>query len=279
MKTINLLTIRIDGGTQSRVELNNAALAEYVDALKGGADFPPVVVFFDGTDNWLADGFHRYHAYRTAGLASIPADVRSGTTRDALLFSLGANAGHGLRRTNDDKRKAVTVALTDGEWGKWSDNAIAKLCGVSQNFVSEMHRSLKSDLSDGFDTPRTFTTKHGTQAVMKTAAIGKKPEATEPETAPAEPAPQPAQDDGAPDEAELQSVAAAETAQQETMALLLATDAPLAAAAEENTRLRLQVVQLSARIVGLQNKELELVRMLKSRDRVIAKLEKEKAAA
>lgn len=32
-----------------------------------------------------------------AGLAGITADVRRGTRRDAVLFSVGANALHGLR--------------------------------------------------------------------------------------------------------------------------------------------------------------------------------------
>ena len=26
-----------------------------------GAEFPPLIVFFDGATYWLADGFHRYY--------------------------------------------------------------------------------------------------------------------------------------------------------------------------------------------------------------------------
>ena len=103
-QSINLKTIRIDGGTQSRVALNLATVAEYTEALEDGVDLPPVIVFNDGSDKWLADGFHRYHAYVAKGRASIPSDVRTGTQRDAILFSFGANAKHGLRRSNDDKR-------------------------------------------------------------------------------------------------------------------------------------------------------------------------------
>ena len=112
MKNINIETIRIDGGTQSRAELNEAAVAEYAQSIKGGAALPPVVVFFDGTENWLADGFHRYHAYRAAERASIPAEVHAGTLADAQLHSYGANKGHGLQRTNEDKRNAVMGMLS-----------------------------------------------------------------------------------------------------------------------------------------------------------------------
>ncbi len=142
MKNINIETIRIDGGTQSRAELNEAAVAEYAQSIKGGAALPPVVVFFDGAENWLADGFHRYHAYRSAGKASIPADCRPGTKRDAILFSAGANDTHGLRRTNEDKRRAVKTLLEDPEWGKWSDHKIAEECKVSHPFVASPSQAL-----------------------------------------------------------------------------------------------------------------------------------------
>lgn len=64
---LDLDLIRIDGGTQSRVELNQETVAEYCEAYKAGANMPPVIVFYDGTDRWLADGFHRYLVRRPRG--------------------------------------------------------------------------------------------------------------------------------------------------------------------------------------------------------------------
>lgn len=136
MKTINIKTIRTDGGTQSRVEINNEIVTEYAEAIKAGAEFPAVVVFNDGVDNWLADGFHRFHAHNQAGKTSITADVRQGTARDAVLFSFGANGTHGLKRSNADKRKAVATMLSDAEWAEWSDRKIAEVCGVGHPFVA-----------------------------------------------------------------------------------------------------------------------------------------------
>jgi hypothetical protein len=171
-KTINIKTVRIDGSTQSRVEINNEIVTEYADAIKAGAEFPAVVVFNDGVDNWMADGFHRFHAHGQAGKASILADVRTGTARDAVLFSFGANGTHGLNRTNADKRKAVTSMLSDSEWAKWSDNAIAKACQVTHPFVGSVRKSLVT-VSSEKPVERTFTTKHGTTATMQTTNIGK----------------------------------------------------------------------------------------------------------
>jgi hypothetical protein len=39
--------------------------------------------------------------------------------------SVSANAPHGLRRTNADKRRAVVRLLEDTEWSQWADREIA----------------------------------------------------------------------------------------------------------------------------------------------------------
>lgn len=96
-------------------------------------------------------------------------DVRQGTRRDAILYSVGANETHGLRRTNEDKRRAVMTLLSDEEWSRWSNNEIAQKCGVSHTFVNGMRSSLETVSSE----QRTYNTKHGTEAVMNTANIGK----------------------------------------------------------------------------------------------------------
>lgn len=140
--TLPISVISISGGTQSRVSLNQDAVTDYADALRSGAELPPVVVFNDGASDglWLADGFHRFHAHRAANLIEIDCDVRVGTQRDAVLFSVGANAAHGLRRTNEDKRKAVATLLSDAEWSTWSDREIARTCGVTHPFVANLRR-------------------------------------------------------------------------------------------------------------------------------------------
>lgn len=140
VKKLNLNAIRIDGGTQARVEISQEVVGDYAEAVKVGIEFPPVIVFNDGAENWLADGFHRYHAHKAAGKASIEADIRSGTAREAILFSLSANGTHGLRRTNQDKRKAVETLLADPEWKAWSDRRIAEICGVTHPFVAQLRR-------------------------------------------------------------------------------------------------------------------------------------------
>jgi hypothetical protein len=102
--------------------------------------------------------------------------MRQGTRRDAILHAAGANAAHGLRRTNADKRRAVETLLRDEEWSKWSDREIARLCAVSHPFVSQIRQSLTGNIT----SEKTYTTKHGTTTTMDTSNVGKK-QAPEPE--------------------------------------------------------------------------------------------------
>ncbi len=176
---LELSQLHTDGGTQPRVAINDDTVTEYAEALREGVKFPPVVAFRDSAKYWLADGFHRYHAHRRAGLDKIEVDIREGTLREAILYSVGANTEHGLRRTNADKRKAVTTMLTNDLVAKeddgtpWSDRAIARRCGVHHDYVGKVRGSLSPNDSEKRPQRRAYTTKHGTKAVMNTAKIGR----------------------------------------------------------------------------------------------------------
>jgi uncharacterized ParB-like nuclease family protein len=147
-KKLKLSEIVTDAGTQVRAGLNEATVADYAEALGGGAKFPPVVVFHDGSRYVAADGFHRIHAASRSGATQIECDIRKGGKSDALKFALGCNAHHGLRRTNADKRHAVELALR--EFPKLSDRALAEMCLVGHPFVADVRRSqVESDSTSG----------------------------------------------------------------------------------------------------------------------------------
>jgi hypothetical protein len=137
-KKLKLSEIVTDAGTQVRAGLNEATVADYAEALAEGAKFPPVVVFHDGSRYIAADGFHRIHAALRNGATQIECDVRKGSKLDALKFALGCNAHHGLPRTNLDKRHAVGMAMK--AFSNFSNEALAKICGVSLRFVFEIRK-------------------------------------------------------------------------------------------------------------------------------------------
>jgi uncharacterized ParB-like nuclease family protein len=142
--------IILDGAVQPRESISTTLIAEYAEAMEEGAEFPPVVLFRDEQDHLVAaDGWHRIKAAQKIGRAEIRADVHAGGVRDAILYSVSANATHGMRRTDADKRKAVMRLLTDPQWRKWSASVIAQRVSVSQPFVSGLRRQLEEAQGGG----------------------------------------------------------------------------------------------------------------------------------
>ena len=132
--------IRLNGGTQMRAQIDLDTIKDYADVID---ELPPIVVFDDGKAHWLADGFHRFKAAQFAGREAIACDIHKGSRRDAILFAAQANAKHGLRRSNADKRKAVLALVCDREWSKWSNTEIARRCCVDESMVRRWRRELQ----------------------------------------------------------------------------------------------------------------------------------------
>jgi hypothetical protein len=115
----------------ARACANSETVAEYAEAMRSGAAFPPIHVWSAGEDHWIGDGYHRSLAARQAGFTRIWATVHPGRMREALLYSVNANRVHGLPRSNADKRRAVQILLGDSEWTHGSEREIARRAGVS----------------------------------------------------------------------------------------------------------------------------------------------------
>lgn len=166
---IPLSKVRIDGGTQPRTEIDYELVSDYAKNINS---LPPVTVHYDGATYWLSDGFHRYFAHKNRNCESIWAEVLTGSKRDAILYSVGANANHGKRRTNEDKRKAILTLLNDEEWSQWSDTKIADQCQVDRSTVGVYRREL-SIMGKSHDRP-TRKVQRGTQVYEQ--KVKEKPE-------------------------------------------------------------------------------------------------------
>jgi uncharacterized ParB-like nuclease family protein len=147
-KIMNIGALVMDERLQSRTEINEGTVSEYAEAILEGADFPPVLVYFDGINYYLTDGYHRLFAHKRAEKVSILCNVVQGTLRDAVFHSTGVNSAHGMRRTYADKRKAVMTLLDDFEWEGMSNGQISKHCHVSPTFVSDLRKGVGKDTSD-----------------------------------------------------------------------------------------------------------------------------------
>ena len=148
---LSLDLIDVYGGTQTRVKTDDEAISSYAAEMSHGAVFPPIVVYFDGTTHWLADGFHRYLAAKRNEEATIKAEVHAGGRSDALRYALGANATNGLYRNNADKRNAVEIALE--EWTDRANPVIAEICRVSPELV----RQVRAEMTKSQRLPQSQT--------------------------------------------------------------------------------------------------------------------------
>lgn len=176
MPLVPIDRIRADHRAQPRIITNTDLVARYVQEMAEGDEFPPIVVFQDGDEVFIGDGFHRFYAYQGLGLVEVECDVRPGGLRGAILHSCSANI-HGVPRTNEDKRRAVTTLFNDplvsidpATGAVWSDRAIARICKVSDKTVARL-RPVTAEIR----SVRAYVTKHGTVSTMNTSRIGSTP--------------------------------------------------------------------------------------------------------
>ena len=153
-KAVDLDDIILDERCQPRAVLNPEAVQEYADIYKEGeVDLPALEVCDVGGDLLLIDGFHRLAGARQADQSFIRVTVTEECDigRAAWLAS-ASNLGCGVRRTNADKRQAVTIALNSDVGQEQSLRDIAENVGVHHSFVAKV----KDELSTN-DTPTEKT--------------------------------------------------------------------------------------------------------------------------
>jgi hypothetical protein len=166
-RVIAIELIRTNPSVQVRLKTTRDVIEDYAVAMREGAEFPPLVVFQEGEAFVVGDGFHRLAAARQAGLTNLNCELRPGGIREARLFAAGANATHGLPRTNEDKRSAVMRLLNDQEWCGWSDRSIARHCHVGHQLVGDLRQ-----VTGRPTTERKCLNKHNSVITMKTDKIG-----------------------------------------------------------------------------------------------------------
>lgn len=169
--TVHLDAIRLDGGTQPRGGINDDYVAELVEAIQAGVTLPPVDIMYDGEIYWLFDGFHRVAAHRKADFYLVPANIHQGTQADAQWRSYAANQTHGLRRSNEDKQRAIKAALRHPNGAQMPDREIARHLGVDHKTVGGWREKLQASGEIPQMTERTVT-RDGVQYAQNTANIG-----------------------------------------------------------------------------------------------------------
>lgn len=275
MRTVKLNDIRIDGGTQGRVVIDQNHVYHMVEMMKEGYEFDPIDTNFDGVTYWLVDGFHRYHAYKLMGIKEVTIKYVPGTQEEAVIRSYGVNARHGLPRSFDDKKKVVEEALANPLLKDKSNYEIAKICVVSQSFVAGVKDPEKKKKQK--EAKERHVKKKAEEIASQTSSETVEPttsQTSSEKTTRAEVVDPNA--GAAPDEDELKANELAVQADMEAMYKLLEADNALATAHEEIKRLNHLNAQLDVRLHGLMNERNEAVKMVKKLQKELDKLKGKK---
>jgi len=154
-------------------EVREEVVEEYVESMQRQCVFPPLTVFRREKDGllYLADGFHILAALKRRGEKHAPCIIYPGGLHEARLYAAGANQGHGLRRSNADKRQAVMALLTDPLCRMWTNRKIADHVGVSHTMVSNVSKQYEATTSNGSRPTKRLTADGRT---MDTTNIGRK---------------------------------------------------------------------------------------------------------
>jgi len=133
LKQMPVRSIRVDNGILARNEVNADVVRAYAMSYKCRRIMPPVTVFWDGEDVWLADGAYRLRAIAMLKEPTILCDVRVGTRAEAVWFAAGANKTHAQPLRHKEIRRAmrnVIVACPNK-----TNLAIAMQVGVEEREV------------------------------------------------------------------------------------------------------------------------------------------------
>jgi uncharacterized ParB-like nuclease family protein len=174
-KVIDLDKIELAAAMQARTAIRTATVQEYAEAMRAGIEFPPIDVMpVEGHETnhlyCVIDGWHRVQAARETGATAIHAIVHPhGTESDAMWMAAAANISHGLRRTNADKARAVTLAIAAKPDATYEQ--IAAQCGVSASMVASYFAAMQQvDDANAAQQDEPVAVQHERQAHPKAKA-------------------------------------------------------------------------------------------------------------
>jgi len=264
MKRLKLDAIRIDGGTQCRLVIDQPTVYSYLEAMKEGDEFPMMETVFDGSTYWLTDGFHRYHAYKLLGIKEIEVKYKPGTLQDAQIEALKANSKHGKPLTNEDKRNKVEMALKIEGFDKKSNYEIAKICQVSQPFVAAIRNPAVKQKQKENDERRNV--KKAKEIEENTNGISKGIPLEQPDPYAGQ----------TPDDDEIKASELGIQAYMEEIESVIQADDKLAEASEVIKKQAHRIAQLELRMHGLMNEKNEAIKMVKQLQKENDKLKAKK---
>lgn len=156
IQKIALSDIVADSKCQTRDSINEDFIDTLVELIKAKlpikGDMP--VVFHDGKDYYLADGFTRLEAHKRAGHKKMECEVREGGLSQAIEYAHSeANATHGQPLDDGAKKKKIEWHLQHEKWKFYTGQVIADRCGLTKRYANKVINSYVGTSSHMRDKP------------------------------------------------------------------------------------------------------------------------------
>jgi len=137
---IKLDEIIFDKEIYPRDRINWYKVAEYVEAIQAGEQFPPLIV--EKNSKKILDGIHRFYAYRKTGVEEVEVEFREVNEKRLMLVAGMLNSRHGLPLSYSEKRYvAMETAKLDESI---TQVELAKSLGVSQQTISNWIKEIRA---------------------------------------------------------------------------------------------------------------------------------------
>lgn len=177
---IPLADLTIDPRLQKRPELSPEHIEDLKNALKNGDlnenQIDPVDVFQGDDGNLLADGFHRYEVFKSAGILTIAAKIHHGNFEEAEWFACSVNQhrNSALKRDRATIERQIDAALLNPKSKGMSNLAIAEHIGTNEHKVADRRKKLEEQ--GRLEPSETrIVTRNGKSYEQKVSNIGKRP--------------------------------------------------------------------------------------------------------
>ncbi len=152
IKLLKISSIKMDKKLYPRTGIDWTTCARYYNALKSGAEFPPIVVARRRLSYVLIDGAHRLKAFKDAKETHIQVEVLIGLSdKQIYLEAIKRNASHGRQFSTQEVAK-ITITLK--EWN------------MSGKDISELI-NIPVDKLDDFIAKRLSATTGGKSEILK----------------------------------------------------------------------------------------------------------------
>lgn len=136
LSEIKLENIILDERYQVRKNTKKSLIALYIKKLEAGEKFPPLIVSIVNQKIYLIDGFHRYKAYKKAGIESC--EVEYCQSPDLRLTAMKKNLEHGQPLTQLEKRELGLEYIKKNP--DLTSRDLGKLTGLSHAYISKLKK-------------------------------------------------------------------------------------------------------------------------------------------